>query len=265
MSRFIAFIALLAALAATAAWYSQYRGVPPRAITTRSTEPDESWLQQLYSQNPREADAAAARVSQLGSRALPLIRATLQDPGAEREDRKAALKACSILGPAAAPAIPEVAAELSEPDLTAEAAIALSFMGRGAFAPLRDSLQSDDPVVRREALRSLGKLRSRAPLDSRAVIPLLLGGMEDPDPAVRSVAATYLGILHDEAESSVPALIAGLHDPDVEVRRASAGALGAFGDAAQAAIPALRKAAADPDEDLAREAGRALVKLQRGK
>ena len=90
---------------------------------------------------------------------------------------KAALKACGILGPTAASAIPEVAEQLPDPTLTAEAAVALSFMGRGAFSPLRDALASDDPVVRREALRSIGKLKERAPLDARAVLPLLISGV----------------------------------------------------------------------------------------
>ena len=85
---------------------------------------------------------------------------------------KAALKACGILGPAAAPAIAEVAEQLPDPTVTAEAAVALSFMGRSAFGPLRDALSSEDPVVRREALRSIGKLKERAPLDARAVLPL---------------------------------------------------------------------------------------------
>jgi HEAT repeat protein len=136
-------------------------------------------------------------------------------------------------------------------------------MGREAFAPLRAALRSDDPVLRKEALRSIGKLKARAPLDTRAVLPLLLAGMADPDKDVRVVAATYLGILHDDPERSVPVLVSGLSDDDVEVRRASATALGSFETGAEQALPELRKAARDRDQDLAREAGLALVKLQK--
>jgi HEAT repeat protein len=135
-------------------------------------------------------------------------------------------------------------------------------MGRGAFAPLAAAARSDDPVVRREALRSIGKLRDRAPLDARAVMPLLLDGLADQDAGVRVVAATYLGILGDEADAAVPALIGALRDEASAVRAAAATALGSFGEEGADAIPALRRAAKDRDEDVSREAGLALVQLQ---
>jgi HEAT repeat protein len=256
-------VGLICAIGA-GAWYY---GAPPadKSDAAPSAPVEDAWIDQLYSQNPSEAAAAADYVKRLGPQALPVIHATLQDPKASTERVKAALKACALLGSTAAPAIDEVAESLPDPALTSEAAAALSFMGRGAFKPLRQSLTSDDPVVRREALRSIGKLKERAPLDGRAVLPLLVKGMEDPDPGVRTVAATYLGIVHEEPPEAVRVLTAGLEDPEVNVRRASAAALAAFGAAAEPALPALRKAAADPDADVAREAGVTLVKLQPAK
>jgi hypothetical protein len=226
---------------------------------------DDEWLDHLYSQNTRDAAEAVRHVEMLGERAVPIIQATLEDPASDRERRRAALKASGILGPLAAPAIPAVAAELPKPDVTAEAAVALSFMGPDAFEPLREGLTSEDPVVRRESLRSIGKLKDRAPLETAAVLPLLLAGLKDPDAGVRAVGATYVGIIHEGAGTAVPALVEGLQDPEVEVRRASAEALGSFGPAASAAMPALRKAAADKDQDVAREAGLAIIKLQPAK
>jgi HEAT repeat protein len=220
------------------------------------------WLEHLYSQNPSVAEEAARQLEALGASALPEIQAVLTDPASDVELQKAALKACALLGLQAAPAVPDVAATLPDPELTEEAAIALSFMGREAYAPLKEGTASDDPVLRRESLRSLGKLRERAPLDARAVVPLLLDGLDDPDPGVRTVAATYLGILHGDAPDAVPALIDALQDEDAEVRAAAATALGSFGEHGAGAIPALRKAAADRNEEVAREAGLALVKLQ---
>jgi HEAT repeat protein len=199
----------------------------------------------------------------MGAAAVPDVLAVLRDPGADTGRKKAALKACGILGPIAKPAVSDVAAHLPIPDYTTEAAVALSFMGREAFPLLRDALNSDDPIVRRESLRSLGKLRERAPLDPRAVVPLLLEGLDDPEASVRAVAATYLGIIHEAPATTVPALVEMLADEDTEVRTAAAGALGSFGPAAESAIPALRKAAGDRDENVAREAGLALVKLQK--
>jgi HEAT repeat protein len=247
-------------LVAGVAWYYvKGTATPPAEIAI--AEP-EDWLDNLYSQNPREVEEASEEVAALGARALPTVRAVLRDQDAEAERIKAALKACGIIGHAAAPAIPEVAALLPEPGVTSEAAIALSYMGRDAFPPLRDALRSDDPIVRREALRSIGKLKDRAPLDLGIVLPPLITGMADPEPGVRAVAATYLGIIHEGADKAVPALVSGLADPDAEVRRTSAAALGSFGPAAKPAMPALRKASTDKVEDVAREAGRTIVRLQ---
>jgi HEAT repeat protein len=255
-------VLLVAALAAGGAglWYYS-GGVQPFAPEAEDLLKGH-WLEQLHSQNPSEAEEAARQVKELGAAALPDIQAVLHDPDADLPMKKAALKASALLGAVAEPAVPDVAAQLTDPQLTEEAAVALSFMGREAFAPLRDGLSSEDPVVRRESLRSIGKLKDRAPLDARAVVPLLLRGLNDPDPGVRTVAATYLGIIHAEAATAVPALIDALEDEKPEVRSAAATALGSFGKEAQPAVPALRKATADRNEDVAREAGVALVKLQ---
>jgi HEAT repeat protein len=264
--RFLAYLALLTSLAMGAAWYSLRPPTfssAPRTPTAVTSAP-RTWLTHLYSQNPREADEAAREVSRMGADALPVIRTTLQNPDATRDERKAALKACSVLGETAAPVVADVAAELRTPDLTAEAALALSFMGPDAFGPLRDALADNDPAVRREALRSIGKLRFRAPLDSRTPLALLHAGVKDADPGVRAVAVTYLGILHDDPGTSLPPLIAALDDGDFTVRRAAATALGSFGSEAWPAVPALRKAAGDAVEDVAREAGLAIVKIQAG-
>ena len=137
-------------------------------------------------------------------------------------------------------------------------------MGPKALAPLESALDSDSAAVRREALRSIGKLRFRAPLASADVLPLVLDAMPDPDEGVRAVAATYLGIIHEDPAAS-NAAGAGARRSDPAVRRASATALGSFGGEAASAVPALKKAAADQDPDLAREAGRSLVAVTGGK
>ncbi len=260
MAKFLAYITLLGALAVGATWY---------VVSVREAEPmgdsaatDDAWLDDLYSQNPKEAQQAERDVDTLGERALPVVRATLRTEGGDRTRKKAALKACVLLEERAAPVIPEVATQLQNPELTEEAAVALSYMGRAAFAPLRKALSSPDPVARREAVRSIGKLKARAPLDSSAVVPLLITAMGDSDPGVRAVAATYVGIIHEGADAAVPALLAALDDEAIEVRRAAATALGSFGEAAEPARAALRKAAVDADPELAREAGRSLIKIQ---
>lgn len=258
----VAVVIALVACGVGLGWY--YYKTSHTAASPAAVQPvdEDAWIDQLYAANPAEVDAATRQLHDLGPRALPLIHQTFQDATATTPRVKAALKACAILGPVAAPAIAEVAEQLPDPTLTAEAAVALSFMGRGAFAPLRNAVVSDDPVVRREALRSIGKLKDRAPLDARAVVPLLIKAASDTDPGVRTVAVTYLGIIHEGAPEAVNALVTALKDPEVDVRRSAATALGSFGEDAEPAIPALRKAAADSDPEVAREAGVTLVKLQ---
>jgi HEAT repeat protein len=248
---------------ATAAWLYISRNPPlPDGPSPVRTSTDYRWLDKLYSPNPVEVEAATREVTTRGAAALPTIQAALRDPQSEADRLKGALKACTILGRTAEPAIPEVTSVLTEPGLTAEAAIALSYMGPGAFGPLRDGLWHDDPIVRRESLRSIGKLKERAPLDAGPVVTVLIQGLRDRDDGVRTVAATYLGIVHAAPEESVPALIVGLSDPNGEVRRESATALGSFGSDALPALPMLKEAARDRNEEVAREAGRTIVRLQ---
>ena len=264
MTRLLASGVIVACLAAGIWKYRQDQQVQTPAEPSEETRPAADWIDRLYSQDPRDVEAASREVAELGPRALPAIQETLRDQQAEAERLKAALKACGILGRTAAPLVADVAEVLAEPGLTAEAAVALSYMGPDAFAPLRSALSNDDPIVRRESLRSIGKLKERAPLDTKLVLPLLVTRMKDPDAGVRAVAATYLGIIHEGGKTAVPALITGLTDPDAEVRRASAEALGSFDPAVAApALPVLRKAARDRNPDVARAAGGAIVKLQK--
>ena len=255
----VAVLAIAAGFGATVWYYNPSRILPVRTATAPPNDTD--WVDELYSQNPAESEEAARRVEALGVLALPTISVTLKNPGANPERVKAALKACGIIGPKAAPVTADVAARLADPELTLEAAVALSFMGPTAFQPLRNALTSDDPIVRREALRAIGKLKGRASLPTDAVLPLLVHGMADEDAGVRAIAATYLGIIHEGGATAVEALMDGLQDEEPDVRRASAGALGSFGDEAAPAIPALRRAMGDRDPEVAREAGVTVVKL----
>jgi HEAT repeat protein len=262
VSKFLGYLVFLAALAVGAAWYSTDGFGLSFASRTAARETDVRLLNDLYSHNPREVQKAEARVNRLGESALPTLRAALTTPGGDHQRRKAALKACVLLEHKAAPIVAEVAAQLQDPELTEEAAVALSFMGPAAFGPLRAALTSATAAIRREAVRSLGKLKARAPLDARAITPLLITAMRDEDHSVRTVAATYIGIISEQPTESIAALVAGLDDPEIEVRRASATALGACGEEARPAVAALRKAAGDRDPELAREAGRSLIRLE---
>jgi HEAT repeat protein len=262
MMRLLGALAVIAALAAGAWLYLGQQPAETGGPSPVGAKVDYRWIDQLYSPNPGEVEAATREITKRGASALPVIQAALRDPHSEADRLKGALKACTLLGRTAQPAIPEVASVLDEPGLTAEAAIALSYMGPEAFQPLREGLWDDDPIVRRESLRSIGKLKERAPLEAGPVVKVLIQSFRDRDDGVRTVAATYLGILRHAPEESVPALITGLSDPNGEVRRESATALGAFESAALPALPMLKEAARDSNEDVAREAGRTIVRLR---
>lgn len=258
MTRFIALFVALVAGVGVAVWY--YR-TPADGLPAPIVRNDDRWIDGLQSRAPKEVEEATAQLEERGTAALPLIRSTLQDPAAEPARKQAALKATAILGTRAAEALPDVVAVLQDPEYAPSAALALSFMGSAAVPALQEAVNASNEVVRREALRAIGKLRERASIDPKIVVPLLLRGIDDPDPSVRHVAVTYLGIVRDDPASEVTGLIKALADESPEVRQAAAAALAEYGAPAERAIPALKKAAADSDEDVRREAGRTLVRL----
>jgi HEAT repeat protein len=258
--RFVALLLALVAGVAAAVWY--YRAAPTQPAVSVVARNDDRWLDDLQSRTPKDVERATAELEERGSAALPVIRRTLQDGGADPARRKAALKAAAILGPRAVESLPEVSAALADPALSPDAGVALSFMGSAAVQPLRDARVSDQPVVRREALRALGKLRERASIDPQLVIPLLLESLKDSDASVRQVSATYLGIVRDRPKDEVAGLIAALGDDEATVRAAAALALSSYGADAAPAVPALTKASAkDPDDDVKQEASRALMHI----
>ena len=258
MTRFVAlFVALLAGVGVAVWYYRAPEGVSPAAIVRN----DDRWIDDLQSRMPKEVEQGTAELEQRGTAALPLIRKTIQDPAAAPARRKAALKGAAILGPRATEAIPEVAEILQDPEYAPEAALALSFMGSAAVEPLKQAIQSEDAVVRRESVRAIGKLRERASIDPQIVIPILLAALDDIDASVRNAAVTYLGIVRDDPQREVSGLIKALSDENSEVRQAAAGALYEYGSLAEPAMPALKKAANDAYEEVRSEAGRTLVHL----
>lgn len=262
MRRIATALLVLVCLAGAAGWW-YFRSASSSLAQPGSAKSPAAWLDSMHSYKFPVSEQATRELRQEGSTALPAIQETLRNPTAKPERKKAALKACGVLGTDAAAAVPDVATHLTIPAFTLAAATALGFMGPDAFVPLRDALASEDPIVRRESLRAIGKLHGRARVESAKVIPLLLDGLADPDPDVRLVSAIYLGIIHEEGPEVVPALMEMLQDEDPEVRTSAAEALASFGADADIAVPALRKAQGDPDENVAREAGVTLVKLNK--
>jgi HEAT repeat protein len=144
--------------------------------------------------------------------------------------------ACAELGPAAAPAIPALAALIEDPSLTGYACAALSQIGPQTLPLLTNALRSTSALTRVEAAGHLRNLRPR-----ELPVPALLQALHDTNAPVRSRAAESLGALGCALDRVVPALIACLEDPDLAVRLSAAQSLGWLGPAAAPALPTLVK------------------------
>jgi beta-lactamase regulating signal transducer with metallopeptidase domain len=97
-----------------------------------------------------------------------------------------------------------------------QAAIALASMGRAAFLPLTNQLDSTNATVRRNAAWAIGELTNMPPGERDGAVPRLVTLLTDADEWVRMAAARALGEVRNR--SAVPALISTLSDADGHVR-----------------------------------------------
>ena len=173
MRRLLAWLVLLTAAAGAAAWY--YRGRADVVAGELDRRNDDRWLDDLQSRRPKDVERATAELEQRGTAAAaghpahapgPVRRSGAAKGGAEGRGAFSAF--------ARSRAVPDVAAALRHPTTRPRPALALSFMGSAAVPSCATRCTADEPVVRREALRSLGKLRERASIDPQIVVPLLL-------------------------------------------------------------------------------------------
>jgi hypothetical protein len=123
---------------------------------------------------------------------------------------QAARKALADLGPAAAPAIPQLAQMLKEGRNCNAAAYTLASIGTNALPVLIDALTNGNPVARLEAAGAMGGLGEAA----EAAVPALVECMHDENSGVRGNAIAALQSIPKRPDVAVPALIAALADPD---------------------------------------------------
>lgn len=142
------------------------------------------------------------------------------------------------------------------PDANAIRAVS-NFGAKGAEAvpALTNLLKDNDPTIRWQALRTLGKIHepSLPALDEM----IRLAG-EDPDPLVREHAAEAIGDIGPTAANGIPTLVKALKDPVARVRRDAVRSLGQMGPAAKDALPEIRAAMNDPDSNVKTAATRAV-------
>ncbi len=119
---------------------------------------------------------------------------------------------------------------------------------------LADLLNDKDPVVRRTAAESLGKIGSSSQIER------VVQTLSDPDPRVREAGVVALGRLEVEADG-VPAIAQALSDTAGPVRAAAARSLGEVGDVSGVANRLIRLLK-DPDSRKRRAAVQALVQVE---
>ena len=171
-----------------------------------------------------------------------------------------------------------------------QAALALASMGRKAFAPLSQQLDSSNATVRRNAAWAIGELTNMMPGERAGAVPQLITLLGDSDEWVRMAAARALGELRDERaltrlvatladdnwrvrqlvvwalsemkdDRAVTALCSVLlSDVRIEVRRGAAEALGEIASAA--AIPSLKQALNDADSSVSAKAAWAISEIE---
>lgn len=261
-------------------------------VTFHSREPEYQgkklgeWLRQIEAAQDiesREWQEATHAVRQIGTNALPHLVRGLQasDPRWKiealdwagqmlskdlsdhlaRRDRDRALLTFHVLGPMARPAVPDVAALITNanPDFADAAFAALTQIGIAeCVPPLVLALTNGSAILRPAAVVSLGLLRGAA----GDAVPALVAALQDVNVNLRIEAARALGLIRQNPRMAVPALTRALGETNLQFVQTAALALGAFGTDAEAALPALRSLPPAAEEFPRRGIARSIVRVQ---
>jgi HEAT repeat protein len=123
------------------------------------------------------------------------------------ETREAAARCLGLLGPGAAPAVPNLAASMLDPEgrVRWEAAAALAKIGLPAVPELSRALQAADPNVRQSAAYALGEIGETA----APAAPLLVQALADQNPGVCASAEYSLSRLGVAPVADLARVVAG--------------------------------------------------------
>jgi HEAT repeat protein len=181
--------------------------------------------------------------------------------------RSAAARLIGDLAPDVVGAVPVLVGLF--PDREAMRAVG-EFKQKGAPAvpDLIELLSHADAAVRRQAVRTLGRIGKSA----LAALPALIERVQrDPEPSVREFAAAVLGEFdsimdsaderHPAASEILPALVKALGDSDGKVRLESVRALGRMEERAAAALDEVSALANDAEWPVRKEAMEAARKI----
>jgi hypothetical protein len=152
--------------------------------------------------------------------------------------------AFQALGPAAIPAIPELAEIAGTPPtasgshLQARALMSLTVIGPPAHPAIFNLLSHTNPQTRITAVYWIRNFGTNAV----PAVPVLLKGLTEPPAYVQAAFAENLGFLRIEPATVVPALIKTAGSNDSNLREASLKALARYGTNARPALPLLIEA-----------------------
>ena len=187
-------------------------------IADRSVQDQSQLRRQLESSNAQERAQAACTAGHNGDlEAIPSLIAMLAD------DTKVEMITCWNSG-RWSPALDT----FKHPSPGEQAAIALASMGRVAFTPLVNQLESSNATVRRNAAWAIGELTNMLPGERTGAIPQLVALLSDSDAWVRMAAARTIGEVRDTRATEM--LIVTLGDSDWRVRQMAAWALSEMKD-----------------------------------
>jgi HEAT repeat protein len=194
------------------------------AITASSGKQIDALLTDLSSDNDVKRDAAIARLTVLGGRAVERLLTLADDPGAAPSTRATAFRALeAIADPRALEAALRGVTDVNETVSLAAIAAARPFLrsSRGVSAVDRLAATAMDP--RRQTAVRLAAIRALRDLDQQTVKPLLIAIKADPVPEIAAAAVQAdsdlaamldpLQCLTDAAAGTLP------HDPEI-LRRA---------------------------------------------
>jgi HEAT repeat protein len=156
--------------------------------------------------------------------------------------QSAAYWALTVLGPRAAPAIPDLMRLVtkSSPNVARDALFVLNHIGDAAVPMVLDILTNATAYPHIDS-RDVGGLLSGPVTNKTPLVPILVSCLSADNRQTAKNAVNMLGFLCAEPSLSVPALTNVLSDGDINLRCQALWALGCFGAEARPAVPVLIK------------------------
>jgi len=158
----------------------------------------------------------------------------------------AAVRACHVLGPLAAPLIPALSRmAVTNRNFAQQGYVidAIAGIGRAALPILTKLANSDCDVTQCRALNDLKHLGTNA----LPLVPLLLAKLKSTNEMVAAESAATLGYLRFEPAKVVPALAECVQTTNETLRTWALGALGSYGAEARSTLPLLLEKLQDSD------------------